>query len=160
MRDRRNACLSTPPKSAMPERVLLHGAFIMLNWKSIQVAIMMGDDLDASTVFRGYTDGEQWNGWATPAFTREEGQRIATWTNALAERLPEDTVERVWWDEERQAFIMEDPSYPHVRGEPIPDEDIVSGFRCVEVDQRLFRIGTYKWTWEEVADSQVAVAGK
>lgn len=125
----------------------------MSQWQPVKVTITMGDDLGQ---FEGFTLGDRWNGWAMPSFTKEQGLRIAEWTDALAERYPDGSVERVLWDEGQEAFVMEDPTYPHAAGEPIPEEDLVAGFWCTEVGQQLFGIGAYKWTWEDVTSPAAA----
>lgn len=127
----------------------------MSEWKKVRVTIHMGDSaVDAIGVFDAFTKGDSWNGWITPYFTEEQGKRVVAWTRATKERYPELEVETVSWDEDRQAFIMKDPQYPHPPGEPIPAEDLVDGFRVEELGLVLFGIGAYKWTWQEVEDDR------
>lgn len=120
----------------------------MTRWHQVKVMIDLGDEEDA--VFDAYTRGDSWNGWTIPFFTAEEGKRIMGWMHELAKQSPEE-IETVTWDEERQAFMLDDPQYPHMIDKPIPEEDVVNGVLIEELGLTLYGIGAYKWTWETVA---------
>lgn len=121
----------------------------MSEWQSIRVTIRMGDPvLDDFGLFEAYTTGDDWNGWVTPYFTEAQGKRIARWTRMLKEKIPDGEVESVYWDETRGMFILESPEDPHEPDEPIPAEDLVEGIWVDELNDLLYGIGAYRWTWE------------
>lgn len=112
---------------------------IMAEWRSIRIGHPIVDQMG---VFEAYSQDDDWNGWLVPAFTREAGQRVAAWTWAHSEHLPDREVEIVKWDEQRQAFLLVD-----AEGE----EEIVDGFWVPELKEALFGIGANRWIWEPVA---------
>jgi hypothetical protein len=122
----------------------------MQAWQPIRVTISQGDDdIDALGVFDALTLGDSWNGWATPYFTKEEGQRIVAWVDAMLRRFPPDSIEAVRWDDAYATFVVESPDDPHEPGKPIPVEDVVESV-AGEYGLNLYAIGTYRWTWEVV----------
>ena len=64
-----------------------------------RVTIDMGTETPS---FAAYVrDGQLWNGWAVPYFTRPEAERVLAWTNDLARTAPEaPTIQRVGEDYE------------------------------------------------------------
>lgn len=88
--------------------------------------------------YRGYTKGDDWNGWATPYFEFEVAIHVARDSS----RLNDGT--RVAYDEARDAFLYEDSAYP--------DEPVSFEAMTIEVggqEKRVYPVGTYYWTWEE-----------
>ena len=114
-----------------------------------RVTIPLDDpELDRIGVFNAYTTGDNWNGFVVPYFTESEGKRIGAWSRLLREKTSRGEDETVEWDEERRAFIMKDPHYPHEAGAPIPSEDIIEGRWNEDAGEMVYGIGAYKWTWE------------
>lgn len=54
----------------------------------------------------------------------------------------------VTWDEERHAFVLEDPQHPHKLSKPIPEEDVVEDIPIDNLGLMLYGIGVYKWAWK------------
>ena len=80
--------------------------------------------------FFGFTNGEDWNGWACPYFTFQEAQRIAELHNELPGNF-------AYYQKEKDSFVFkfnDDPEeYPTVSfGET-----------------NLYPIGNGSWIWEE-----------
>lgn len=77
--------------------------------------------------FEGFTDGGNWNGWATPYFSFEQAQRIVEAHNSGNAR----------YDEENDQFVFniddEEEFYPAV----------------LEDGRKLYSIGNGSWIWEE-----------
>ena len=89
------------------------------------------DSTDA--VFPGFTTGSLWNGWATPAFTRQVAEQVAL--------LHDGT-----YDAARDAFVFAyDPE-----GYPGFDAETADGPR------HLYAIGAYAWCWYEPEDRETA----
>lgn len=87
----------------------------------------------------GYTDGDLWNGWATPYFTFEEARKVQADCN-------KDTEHPMFYDKEKDEFRKryEDYEEPDVwKGENIQTEDGI---------KHLYGIGAYSWVWDAVND--------
>ena len=93
--------------------------------------------IDGGPVYTGYTNGDRWNGWATPYFTLEEAQRLQ------AEFNQGDGL-RMFYDCQADKFILqyEDDDEPYVwKGEDI---------QTVDGKLHLYGIGAYSHIWDEV----------
>jgi hypothetical protein len=87
-------------------------------------------------VFKGYSTGESWNGWAKPVFELAEAQRIVALIN-------EEEPFRGTYDEKTDIFTIEDH-----HGEPaeiIKGAEITAGGKKI----KTYAIGTGSWTWQE-----------
>ena len=94
-------------------------------------------------VFEGYTQGEEWNGWACPYFTFEQAQKVVEAFNK-GERFEGDKIE-ARYDAEQDAFCFLFES----SGES-------DDFAAVELEgQKFYPIGAGCWIWER-ADVQVS----
>ena len=85
-------------------------------------------------VFDGYTNDEDWNGWACPYFTLEQAQSIVAAYH-----------EHGWpahYDQTNDHFVF---SMKHAGG----DEDEVYSPVKGEEGLKLYPIGTANWIWEE-----------
>jgi hypothetical protein len=94
---------------------------------------------DSISPVPGFHDAEvDWNGWACPSFTLEAGKRIvAEWNGSDGTTLS--------YDEQRDAFVYVDPSYP--------EEPEIYGAETITVNGapvKAYPIGAFGWTWEEV----------
>ena len=90
-------------------------------------------------MYTGYTNGDRWNGWATPYFTLEEAQRLQ------AEFNQGDGL-RMFYDCQADKFILQydDDDEPYIwEGEDI---------QTVDGKLHLYGIGAYSHIWDE-ADS-------
>lgn len=88
-------------------------------------------------VYIGYTNGDLWNGWATPYFTLEEAQKLQ------AEFNQGDGL-RMFYDCQTDKFILqyEDEDEPYVwEGEDI---------QTVDGKLHLYGIGAYSHIWDEL----------
>jgi hypothetical protein len=83
--------------------------------------------LDDDGPFPGYTIGVSWNGFATPAFTREIADQVAA---AIGGN----------YVEERDVYVF-----------PGDDPDGYEGFDTATPDgpRRLYAIGAFAWCWHE-----------
>ena len=93
--------------------------------------------IDGGPIYTGYTNGDRWNGWATPYFTLEEAQRLQ------AEFNQGDGL-RMFYDCQADKFILqyEDDDEPYIwEGEDI---------QTVDGKLHLYGIGAYSHIWDEV----------
>ena len=98
--------------------------------------------------YAGYTDGDGWNGWATPYFEHAVAKRIAGDYVRTPELVRVPEVERgdyrAAFDETEDAFLFYDP---------VNEEETSYAARSIIVDGRgvkVYPIGTHEWTWEEI----------
>ena len=122
----------TPPR---PERVFRSGQF----------ALDIGQG-----PYAGYTDGDGWNGWATPYFELEVARKIAEDYVRTPELVRVPEVEpgdyRAAFDEAEDAFLFYDP---------VNDDEAYFYAQNITVEgqeMRVYPIGTREWTWVEVPD--------
>lgn len=86
------------------------------------------------TVVQGSANLGEWNGFACPAFTREQAEKALTHSEARGYR---------WhYDEVVDAFVVNHEDDP-TDWEP----QVFEGFD--HDDMRLYAIGAYSWTWNE-----------
>lgn len=88
-------------------------------------------------VYIGYTNGDRWNGWATPYFTLEEAQKLQ------AEFDQGDGL-RMFYDCRADKFILqyEEEDEPYVwKGEDV---------QTVDGKLHLYGIGAYSHIWDEL----------
>lgn len=97
--------------------------------------------------YLGYTDGDSWNGWATPYFEFDVAERIAEDYVRLPERMKLRDIEpgdyRAGYDEAEDAFLFY---------EPVNDDEAYYYAQTIAVEGRevkAYAIGAYEWTWEE-----------
>lgn len=91
-----------------------------------------------SESFEGYSNGENWNGWACPFFDHATAERVL--------RASEQNNYTWQYDTQANAFI--------VRSTADPDdyEPEVFSATQAQVDDKaitLYGIGAYSWIWEE-----------
>ena len=92
--------------------------------------------IDGGPAYIGYTNGDRWNGWATPYFTFEEAQRLQT-----------------DWNRETDFPMLYDVSKDEFRvkydGDDVPyiwkGEDI----QTVDGKLHLYGIGAYSHIWDK-----------
>jgi hypothetical protein len=92
--------------------------------------------IDGGPIYTGYTNGDRWNGWATPYFTLEEAQRLQ------AEFNQGDGL-RMFYDCQADKFILQydDDDEPYIwEGEDI---------QTVDGKLHLYGIGAYSHIWDE-----------
>lgn len=95
--------------------------------------------VDGNALFRAWVDpeGDRWNGWLVPAFTRAETERVVEWLNGQYALYP-DGSDRAEWDGD--AVIHHTPMY---EGEP--------GYRPWRVEpegkEGRYYFGAMNWTW-------------
>lgn len=77
--------------------------------------------------FAGFTKGDDWNGWACPYFSFDEGMKIVEASEPGKGR----------YDEPSDSFIFR------------PDDDEETYPAVVEDGQKLYPIGNRYWIWEE-----------
>jgi hypothetical protein len=93
--------------------------------------------IDGGPAYIGYTNGDRWNGWATPYFTYEEAQKLQ------AEFNQGDGL-RMFYDCQADKFILQydDDDEPYIwEGEDI---------QTVDGKLHLYGIGAYSHIWDEV----------
>lgn len=80
--------------------------------------------------FKGFTNGESWNGWACPYFEFDTAVLIKNAHNELG-------LLDAYYDEEKDSFVFE-----------FPDE--TENYKAEEINVRkLYPIGNGSWIWEE-----------
>ena len=84
-------------------------------------------------VFEGYTNGEDWNGWACPYFTFEQAQAIVG--------AYHDHGWPAHYDQANDQFVF---SMSHAGA---AEDEVYSPIE--EGGQKLYPIGTASWIWEE-----------
>lgn len=112
---------------------------------------LFGIDAESpADVFRGVHDPRnRWNGWANPRFPRSEAERIAAWSNRMAEEYGEDCADRFEWDGD--VLVRLDCNF---------DEGEEPQRYRIEPDaQGFYAVGYYGWCWSELGnDHPVAAA--
>lgn len=88
--------------------------------------------------FKGYTNGETWNGWATPYFTKEVAKKVI-------EHYARD-VDVTYYDKAKDLFAVkfdevtdEETEYFEGHTVSIEGEEVT-----------LYPVGAYSWTWDEI----------
>lgn len=93
--------------------------------------------IDGSPAYMGYTNGDRWNGWATPHFTFEEAQKLQTdWNRETESPMLYDVSK----DEFRVKYDGDDEPYIW-KGEDIQTVDGI---------KHLYGIGAYSHIWDEL----------
>ena len=83
----------------------------------------------------GYTNGDNWNGWATPYFEKEEAMEIMHEFNECAEsKMEYDPT----YD---QFFVLIDGDVDIWKGTDLETEEGI---------KHLYGIGAYAWVWESI----------
>lgn len=88
--------------------------------------------IDGGPAYIGYTNGDRWNGWATPYFTYEEAEKIQTSMPRLLYDVNKDEF-RIKYDGDDEPYIW--------KGEDI---------QTVDGKLHLYGIGAYSHIWDEV----------
>lgn len=81
----------------------------------------------------GFDLRSEWNGWACPAFTLEQGQRLVDEWNHATKRSEHDGA---YYDDDADEFVF-------FTGPYIDEEE-----RFGRNENGLFEIGAFAWTWE------------
>lgn len=94
--------------------------------------------IDRGPAYIGYTNGDLWNGWATPYFTLEEAQKIQA-------EFSRGTDFPMLYDVSKDEFrIRYDDDEPYIwKGEDIQTVDGV---------KHLYGIGAYSHIWDELGN--------
>lgn len=95
--------------------------------------------LDEGPSFKAWTTGARWNGWATPFFEKEEADRVIT----LLGSLLEDQGERAYFDEAKDAYVVERQYAPDIRRDVFDAETI----ETPKGTRKVYAIGAYSYTW-------------
>ena len=93
--------------------------------------VLVEPDWAAGVTFSAYSNGQRWNGWAMPYFTRENGRRVC------------EIVDNMRYDESQDAFVApsDDESYEVFRSQVL----VVEG-----KEVQVYAIGTGSWWWAPV----------
>lgn len=89
--------------------------------------------------FKGFTNGDEWNGWACPYFTFDEAVRIKNAHNNAG-------LLDAYYDEQKDIFVFEFPD-----GSEEYKSDVING-------NTVYAIGNGAWIWEEKETSQKNIA--
>lgn len=93
--------------------------------------------IDGGPVYIGYTNGDRWNGWATPYFPLEEAQKIqAEFSRGTDCPMLYDVMKdefRIQYEDDDEPYIWE-------------GEDI----KTVDGIKHLYGIGAYSHIWDEL----------
>ena len=98
------------------------------------------------TSYIGYTNGDLWNGWATPYFELSEARKVMTDYNQ-----DRDQDEKMTFDSVTDRFIIpyDEYEYEEEKGYDIDTEDGM---------KHLYGIGAYSWIWDTYSAEEVAKA--
>lgn len=89
----------------------------------------------------GYTNGDRWNGWATPYFEKEEAIRVMQGFSKCVEE-----TEQMTYDEANDMFVVWIEGYndyDYWKGEDLQTEEGI---------KHLYGIGAYSWVWDNAKD--------
>lgn len=90
-------------------------------------------------IFEGYTQGQHWNGWACPYFTKEMADEIIRINNKTS-----DVAFHFGYNEDTDTFYR--------FSDPI---DHFEEFTGIDIDGlHLYPIGNMSWVWDDLADYQ------
>jgi hypothetical protein len=95
--------------------------------------------INEGPVYIGYTNGDLWNGWATPYFTLEEALK-------LQNEINRGGGARMLYDSRADKFYLqyENDDEPYIwKGEDIQTEDGI---------KHLYGIGAYSHIWDDLDD--------
>ena len=87
-------------------------------------------------IYEGYTDGNHWNGWARPWFTREVAEQIAKEVNTDAPNTEMYYVGLI------DAFVY--------KADDVEAPEVFKGKMCG--DMLLYPIGNGSWIWDDLAE--------
>lgn len=95
--------------------------------------------IDDGPIYIGYTNGDLWNGWATPYFTLEEAQKIQ-------KEFSQGTDFPMLYDVNKDEFrIQYDDDEPYIwKGEDM---------QTAEGIKHLYGIGAYSHIWDELDEA-------
>lgn len=86
-------------------------------------------------IFEGYTQGQHWNGWACPYFTKKVADEIMRVNNESYCGV----AYQIRYDEKQDAFIQE---------EGYDEPYVIKG---IDIDgMHLYPIGTMNWIWDDL----------
>ncbi len=94
--------------------------------------------------FEGWTDGSDWNGWATPMFEYDEALRLVVEYNTH----PLGSTTKAWFDAVHDQFCF----VTEREAEPECYSSVATNMQGREV--RLYPIGTRVWIWELASHSR------
>jgi hypothetical protein len=90
--------------------------------------------------FKGFTKGENWNGWDCPYFTFEQAQKVLKTYNELRRIIGQNVL--AYYDAETDAFVF-----------PANAEDESEIFAAIiEDSEKYYPVGAFCWIWEEAAE--------
>lgn len=105
-------------------------------------------NIDGNPFYEGYTNGNHWNGFACPSFTKEVCKKICEGINALGYDF-----QKAYYDEYSDAFIVTDTNciendnpkgiQEEAQGHDIETEDGIL---------HLYSLGSYNWIWDDIAE--------
>jgi len=93
---------------------------------------------DDTVSFEGWTDGSLWNGWACPAFEKQEADRLAAHLRSVGCVAEFDAAKDAFTIREFDGADLYDP-------EEYEGLDI----ETPEGTKRVYAIGAYSWVWQE-----------
>ena len=121
----------------------------------LKSAVFMIDGLEEYDPFEGYDLGVAWNGWACPAFEKEEADRLAE----INSELLGDEVE-LYFDEANDRFVEVIHEYDSDVTEERPDANkmFYEGADHMTEDgvKHLYPIGAWEWTWFDTTPAEDA----
>jgi hypothetical protein len=96
-------------------------------------------DTYGDQVFEGFSNDQEWNGWACPLFNFEQAQRIVD--------ACKQGKGHAFYDADRDQFVF------YLDGTTSDDPEV---YTSEEVEgNKLYPIGAFNWIWEEQADTVI-----
>lgn len=105
----------------------------MANWEKAQFSI----DSIPSKTFEGYSNGDDWNGWACPFFEFETAQQIL--------KLSEANGYSWSYEADNDTFAVRNSEDP---ADYSPEEFAGTKIQVDGHEFTVYGIGAYSWIWE------------
>lgn len=87
--------------------------------------------------FEGFTDGDSWNGWACPYFTRETAEAVL--------KASEKNGFTWQYDNESRSFLVQHSNDPQ---DYEPERFSAMSILVNGAEHVVYAIGAYSWVWE------------
>jgi len=94
--------------------------------------IEMMFEIDGGNKYKGFSQGQRWNGWECPYFPLEVAQQIAKDMSNFSDKLT--------YDETKDCFTYKTEDYPQDESDSF-DSTLIDG-------KKLYAIGAFSWCWD------------
>lgn len=105
-------------------------------------------NIDGMPFYEGYTNGNHWNGWACPMFTKETCESICKCINDVGAN-----IQKAFYDEHLDCFFVTDINNVEADN-PEGIQEQAEG-RDVQTENgilHLYSFGAYNWIWDDAKE--------